>query len=229
MDRFKFSSPGVFGAKPAQASKAVLNPGGAKERALTSKIAGLRLQRRRSPIGRVRRRRRLGRSARARRRAGARGCRARLCLARKRARRLWRRARCPTSMSTPTRPRGCAGKRPRHEIAGRHRRRRDLHRRHRLRRAAGRARRRPQISLRSGRAGGRDGDITQELARDFGANSVSLILHGSTAALNTHARRQGRAGRAADDARIPRRLRDRAAMARRGRLQHFRARRRKCC
>ena len=27
--------------------------------------------------------------------------------------------------------------------------------------------------------------ITQELARDFGANSVSLILHGSTAALNT--------------------------------------------
>src|SRR5205085_5724957 len=27
--------------------------------------------------------------------------------------------------------------------------------------------------------------ITQELARDFGANAVSLILHGSTAALNT--------------------------------------------
>src|SRR5262245_456155 len=27
--------------------------------------------------------------------------------------------------------------------------------------------------------------ITQELARDFGAGSVSLILHGSTAALNT--------------------------------------------
>ena len=27
--------------------------------------------------------------------------------------------------------------------------------------------------------------ITQELARDFGADSVSLILHGSTAALNT--------------------------------------------
>ena len=28
-------------------------------------------------------------------------------------------------------------------------------------------------------------EITQDLARDFGANSVSLILHGSTAALNT--------------------------------------------
>src|SRR3989442_9335329 len=27
--------------------------------------------------------------------------------------------------------------------------------------------------------------ITADLARDFGANSVSLILHGSTAALNT--------------------------------------------
>src|SRR5947199_7375281 len=43
MDRFKFSSPGIFGAKPAQASKAVLNPGSAAERALTSKVAGLRL------------------------------------------------------------------------------------------------------------------------------------------------------------------------------------------
>jgi N-methylhydantoinase B len=43
MDRFKFSSPGIFGAKPAQVSKAVLNPGDAKERALSSKIAGLRL------------------------------------------------------------------------------------------------------------------------------------------------------------------------------------------
>jgi N-methylhydantoinase B len=45
MDRFKFSSPGVFGAKPARASKAVLNPGGADERALTSKVAGLLLKR----------------------------------------------------------------------------------------------------------------------------------------------------------------------------------------
>jgi N-methylhydantoinase B len=43
-DRFKFSSPGVFGAKPAHASAAVLNPGGADERALTSKVAGLRLK-----------------------------------------------------------------------------------------------------------------------------------------------------------------------------------------
>jgi N-methylhydantoinase B len=45
MDRFKFSSHGVFGAKPAHTSKAVLNPGTAAERALTSKIAGLRLKR----------------------------------------------------------------------------------------------------------------------------------------------------------------------------------------
>jgi N-methylhydantoinase B len=45
MDRFKFSSPGVFGAKPAKASKAVLNPGDSNERALTSKIAGLRFKR----------------------------------------------------------------------------------------------------------------------------------------------------------------------------------------
>src|ERR1700704_6577223 len=28
-------------------------------------------------------------------------------------------------------------------------------------------------------------EITQDLARDFGADSVSLILHGSTSALNT--------------------------------------------
>jgi len=45
MDRFKFSSPGIFGAKPARPSQAVLNPGGAAERALTSKVAGLRLRR----------------------------------------------------------------------------------------------------------------------------------------------------------------------------------------
>jgi N-methylhydantoinase B len=45
MDRFKFSSLGVFGAKPARASKAVLNPGGSAERALTSKVAGVRLKR----------------------------------------------------------------------------------------------------------------------------------------------------------------------------------------
>jgi N-methylhydantoinase B len=44
MDRFKFSSPGIFAAKPARASKAVLNPGCAAERPLTSKVAGLRLQ-----------------------------------------------------------------------------------------------------------------------------------------------------------------------------------------
>jgi N-methylhydantoinase B len=45
MDRFKFSSPGIFGARPARASQAVLNPGGAAERPLTSKVAGLRLRR----------------------------------------------------------------------------------------------------------------------------------------------------------------------------------------
>src|SRR5215211_2552665 len=45
MDRFKFSSPGVFGAKPARASKAALNPGSAAERALTFKVAGLLLKR----------------------------------------------------------------------------------------------------------------------------------------------------------------------------------------
>jgi N-methylhydantoinase B len=45
MDRFKFSSLGVFGAKPARASKAALNPGSGAERALTSKVAGLLLRR----------------------------------------------------------------------------------------------------------------------------------------------------------------------------------------
>jgi N-methylhydantoinase B len=45
MDRFKFSSPGIFGAKPARASQAVLNPGSTAERTLTSKVAGLRLAR----------------------------------------------------------------------------------------------------------------------------------------------------------------------------------------
>jgi len=45
MDRFKFASPGVFGAKPARTSKAVLNPGSGAERALTSKVAGLLLKR----------------------------------------------------------------------------------------------------------------------------------------------------------------------------------------
>jgi len=45
MDRFRFSSPGIFGAKPARASRAVLNPGSAGEGPLTSKIAGLRLKR----------------------------------------------------------------------------------------------------------------------------------------------------------------------------------------
>src|SRR6516162_7726236 len=45
MDRFRFSSPGIFGATSARISRAVLNPGSAGERALGSKIAGLRLVR----------------------------------------------------------------------------------------------------------------------------------------------------------------------------------------
>jgi N-methylhydantoinase B len=43
-DRFRYSSPGLFGAKPAMPSRAVLNPGTAAERPLTSKVAGLRLR-----------------------------------------------------------------------------------------------------------------------------------------------------------------------------------------
>ena len=43
-DRFKYSSPGIFGAKPAHPSKATLNSQPAGERALTSKVAGLRLK-----------------------------------------------------------------------------------------------------------------------------------------------------------------------------------------
>ncbi len=43
-DRFKFSSPGVFGAKPARPSRACLNPGTPEERPLTSKVANLRLK-----------------------------------------------------------------------------------------------------------------------------------------------------------------------------------------
>jgi N-methylhydantoinase B len=42
-DRFKFASPGIFGAKPARPSRARLNPDTPHERALTSKVAGLRL------------------------------------------------------------------------------------------------------------------------------------------------------------------------------------------
>jgi N-methylhydantoinase B len=43
-DRFKYSSPGIFGAKPARPSKATLKSEPAGERALTSKVAGLRLK-----------------------------------------------------------------------------------------------------------------------------------------------------------------------------------------
>jgi N-methylhydantoinase B len=43
-DRFKFSSPGIFGAKPAHPSGASLQSEGAPARPLTSKVAGLRLK-----------------------------------------------------------------------------------------------------------------------------------------------------------------------------------------
>jgi len=43
-DRYKFSSPGIFGAKPAHASAASLISDGGATRPLTSKVAGLRLQ-----------------------------------------------------------------------------------------------------------------------------------------------------------------------------------------
>jgi N-methylhydantoinase B len=43
-DRFKYSSPGIFGAKPARPSAAAVRSNGAQARPLTSKIAGLRLK-----------------------------------------------------------------------------------------------------------------------------------------------------------------------------------------
>ncbi len=43
-DRFEHASPGIFGAKPAKPSRALLNPGTANERPLGSKAAGLRLK-----------------------------------------------------------------------------------------------------------------------------------------------------------------------------------------
>src|SRR5262249_57296687 len=44
-DRFKHAPPGIFGAKPARPSRALLNPGTSGERPLGSKAAGLRLKR----------------------------------------------------------------------------------------------------------------------------------------------------------------------------------------
>lgn len=43
-DRFKYSSPGIFGAKPARPSAATVQSEGEQARPLTSKIAGLRLK-----------------------------------------------------------------------------------------------------------------------------------------------------------------------------------------
>jgi N-methylhydantoinase B len=44
-DRFKFASPGIFGARPAHPSAAWLQSEGAPQQPLTSKVAGLRLKR----------------------------------------------------------------------------------------------------------------------------------------------------------------------------------------
>jgi N-methylhydantoinase B len=43
-DRFKYSSPGIFGAKPARPSAAAVQSKDAPARPLTSKVAGLRLK-----------------------------------------------------------------------------------------------------------------------------------------------------------------------------------------
>jgi N-methylhydantoinase B/oxoprolinase/acetone carboxylase alpha subunit len=128
MDRFKFSSLGVFGAKPARASKAVLNPGIGAERALTSKVAGLLLKRGdllsvefaggggwgdplEREVGRVR-----AATFRVRRRRRTTASRS-----------------TASSASTPAPPRGYEEKRPADDIARRHRRWRDVYRRHRVR------------------------------------------------------------------------------------------------
>jgi hypothetical protein len=87
MDRFKFSSHGVFGAKPARASKGSLEPRQSDGTCVDLESGWRAPPARRSPVGGIRRRRRLGRSPSARDRPGVRGCGARLCLARLRARR----------------------------------------------------------------------------------------------------------------------------------------------
>ena len=92
-DRFKFSSPGIFGAKPAHVVGARRsNPTG--EASAAAHLQGRRpaAEEGRPAVDGIRRRRRLGRSARARARARARRRGARLCLARGGARRLRRRA-----------------------------------------------------------------------------------------------------------------------------------------
>ena len=43
-DRFKHSSPGIYGARPAMPSRARLDPDTPDEKALTSKVAGVRLK-----------------------------------------------------------------------------------------------------------------------------------------------------------------------------------------
>ena len=65
--------------------------------------------------------------------------------------------------------------------------------------------------------------ITADLARDFGPDAVTLILHRLDHRAQHAARRQGRTHGTAHDARLPRRVRDRAAVARRGCVQHLRA------
>ena len=72
-DRFKFASPGIFGAKPARPSRGrAQSRHRRRARPLTSKVAGLRLKTRRSSVVGTRRRRRLGRSLRRAIRARAR-------------------------------------------------------------------------------------------------------------------------------------------------------------
>ena len=92
----------------------------------------------------------------------------------------------PTSTIDPAQPRGCAGAKDlRDDIARRDRCGRHLHRRHRVRRGSGElVAVRKYLSDPAEPAAVME-TITAELARDFGADSVSLILHGSTAALNT--------------------------------------------
>ena len=118
-DRFKFSSPGLFGAKP-RAPVAGLR---SIRRAASERAADLEGRRPAAQEGRsahlgIRRRRRLGRSAQARSRARPQGCRRRLRLASKRPRMTTAWRSIPAiSRSTRPRPRSCGARRPVHDIA----------------------------------------------------------------------------------------------------------------
>ena len=184
-DRFKYSSPGIFGAKPAHVSAASLKS--RRRRRAAADLEGRRLaaEEGRRAVDGIRRRRRLGRSARAR--AGARAARrgARLRLARGGARRLRRRV-----QGRPQRRR-----RGNRETAGQGENFMKL----RIgidvggtftdvtafdEDAAALVAVRKYTSNPAQPAAVME-EITRDLAADFGADAVSLILHGSTAALNT--------------------------------------------